>query len=306
MRDRAWIRLMVSGDKAAGEEFVRRYYARIERLLRCLTGSPDTARDLTQQTFVKAWQALPGFKHEASLQTWLHRIAYHEYTHWLRDRRDHAPLEAAHDMPDLSANTLVNNVVNDWGMALLPNALAQLSEDLRDTFLLFYVQELSVAEVASVMNAPRGTVKSRLFTARQKLRGLLEHAMREPDANNPKTNALHASGLQTNSRPSERKQAVVQPAPTVQAASTPANLASDIPAAYRVEPEPPAKIPLGQRFRTRAQHEIEPHSKQHCESPAPGRMASDKLKTFIYAAWALWRLRNRAANDAHNAQGGQG
>ena len=288
---------MVTGDKAAGEEFVRRYYARIERLLRCLTGSPDTARDLTQQTFVKAWQALPGFKFEASLQTWLHRIAYHEYTHWLRDRRDHAPLEAAYDMPDLSANLLVN----DWGMTLLPNALAQLSEELRDTFLLFYVQELSVPEVANVMNVPRGTVKSRLFTARQKLRGLLEHAMREPDMSSPKTNTLQA-----NSRPSEREQAVVQAVPTVQAASLPANLASDIPAVYRVEPEPPAKIALGQRFKTRTKYEIEPLPKQHWETPAPRRMAGDKIRTFTRSAWTLIARRNQAAEEAHHAQGGQG
>ena len=177
LRDRTWIRLMLSGDKAAGEQFVSAYYARIERLLRCLTGSSDVARDLTQQTFVKAWQALPGFKFEASLATWLHRIAYHEYAHWLRDRRDHAPLEAAQNLPG-------QPMINDWGIVLLPDALAQLSDDLRDAFLLYYAQELSVSEVASVLNVPRGTVKSRLFAARQKLRGLLQQAMFDsgPDA----------------------------------------------------------------------------------------------------------------------------
>ncbi len=173
--DRAWVRLLLSNDRDAGERFVTAYYPRIERMLRYLTSSADIAHDLTQQTFVKAWQALPGFRNESGLGTWLHRIAYHEYTHWLRSRRDHAPLEAAEHIPGPSID-------NDWGMALLPNALAQLTDDLRETFLLHYVQELSVQEVADVLAVPKGTVKSRLFTARAKLREILQAAEQEAQA----------------------------------------------------------------------------------------------------------------------------
>lgn len=233
---------MTSGDRYAGEQFVQTYYARIERLLRCLTGSPDTARDLTQQTFVKAWQALPGFKFEASLQTWLHRIAYHEYTHWLRDRRDHAPIEAAYHIADTSANP----VVNDWGIVLLPDALARLSEELRDTFLLFYVQELSIKEVADVLNVPRGTVKSRLFTARQQLRGLLEREMRD-------TGATPRSDYRLDAAPT-----------TAQAVTTPRN-ATEIPAAYRAAPEPTAVLPLAQNTSQILSQENEPHLKQQVQ-----------------------------------------
>ena len=172
MRDRSWIRLILSGEKDAGERFVATYYAPVERMLRYLTGSADTARDLTQQTFVKAWQALPGFKFEASLATWLHRIAYHEYTHWLRARREHAPLEAAYNVPG-------PNGISDWSMVLLPNALTQLTDDLRETFLLHYAHELSIDEVASILEVPKGTVKSRLYTARKKLRELLDTVMNQ-------------------------------------------------------------------------------------------------------------------------------
>ncbi len=175
MRDRTWVRLMLSDDKAAGERFAREYYPRIERMLRYLTDSPDVARDLTQQTFLKAWGALPNFRNKSGLGTWLHRIAYHEYTHWLRARREHAPLEAAHNIPGPA-------MINDWGMALLPHALAQLTDDLRETFLLHYVQELSVREVADVLDVPPGTVKSRLFTARGKLREILQEAELETQA----------------------------------------------------------------------------------------------------------------------------
>jgi RNA polymerase sigma-70 factor (ECF subfamily) len=154
-------------DKRAGEEFVAVHYPRIFRLLRYLTGRPDIAEDLTQQAFVRAWQALPTFRHQSSLATWLHRIAYHEYTHWLRDRREHASLDSA-------AHLASPPNCHEWETLVLPHALAQLSPEHREAFLLYHIQELSVGEAAAILEVPPGTVKSRLFTARQRLRELLE------------------------------------------------------------------------------------------------------------------------------------
>jgi RNA polymerase sigma-70 factor, ECF subfamily len=169
MSDGAMVRRILSGDRAAGERLVTEQYPRIDRLLRHLTGAVEVAEDLTQQTFLKAWQALASFRGEASLGTWLHRIAYHEYTHWLRGRRDHAPLEEAGDLPDQQAEGSLEAM-------LLRGALARLSPEHREAFLLYHVQGLSVPEVAGVMEVPLGTVKSRLFHARQRLRELLaEH-----------------------------------------------------------------------------------------------------------------------------------
>src|SRR5215212_4157445 len=75
MGDQALVRRILGGDRAAGERWVTAEYPRIYRLLRHLTGAVETAEDLTQQTFLKAWQALATFRGEASLRTWLHRIA---------------------------------------------------------------------------------------------------------------------------------------------------------------------------------------------------------------------------------------
>lgn len=172
MFDRKWVKLILKGDKAAGERFVTANYPRIYRLLRHLTGDAEVADDLTQQTFIQAWQALASYRGEARLATWLHRIAYHEYTHWLRARRDEKPLEAAAHLADL-------RVVEGLDTILLARALAQLTPELRDTFVLFYVQELSVSEVAAVLETPAGTIKSRLFTARQRLRELLQESARD-------------------------------------------------------------------------------------------------------------------------------
>ncbi len=161
------IRRILRGDKRAGEEFVTAHYPAIFRLLRFLTGKSDIAEDLTQQTFVRAWQSLATFRSEAKLSTWLHRIAYHEYTHWLRDRHEHLTLDAA-------AHLTAPERDEEWSTLVLPQALAQLTPELREAFLLFHVQELSIREAASLLEIPSGTVKSRLFTARLRLRELLE------------------------------------------------------------------------------------------------------------------------------------
>lgn len=174
MGDGATVRRILKGDRAAGERLVTEEYPRIYRLLRHLTGTVEVAEDLTQQTFLKAWQALASFRGEASLSTWLHRIAYHEYTHWLRARRDHAPLEEAGEVPDPRAAGGLEAV-------LLRGALAQLSSEHRETFLLYHVQGLSVPETAGVLGVPPGTVKSRLYHARQRLRELLAEHVSESE-----------------------------------------------------------------------------------------------------------------------------
>ena len=163
------VKKILAGDSAAGERFVTANYARVYRLLQCLTGAGETAEDLTQQTFARAWQALASFQGRSTLATWLHKIAYHEYTHWLRSRRDHLPLEAAADIADLREARGLDSI-------LVSRALARLSADLREAFLLYYLQEFSVAEVAAILDLPVGTVKSRLFSARQRLRELLRAA----------------------------------------------------------------------------------------------------------------------------------
>jgi RNA polymerase sigma-70 factor (ECF subfamily) len=136
------VRRILSGDKAAGERLVTEHYARIYRFLRQLTGQVEDAEHLTQQTFVNAWRAPADFRGQSSLATWLQRIAYHAYTHQVRARREHAPLEAAEASAGPEARML--------DAVLLHGALAQLSAEHRSTFPLHYVQGFSVSEVAAI------------------------------------------------------------------------------------------------------------------------------------------------------------
>jgi RNA polymerase sigma-70 factor (ECF subfamily) len=172
-KDKWLVQRILSGDKAAGEQFVIEHYEAIFRFLRNLTGSKEDAEDLTQQTFLRAWEALPSFRGDSSLSTWLHSIAYREYTHWLRSRREFVPLDEIVDMPDEQANQNLEAVLLRW-------AIYRLDPEHREVFVLYYVQGFSVNEIAKIIGVPAGTVKSRLFFARQKLRELLSDVIPEP------------------------------------------------------------------------------------------------------------------------------
>jgi RNA polymerase sigma-70 factor (ECF subfamily) len=172
--DGEWAKLIAAGDERARSQFVTTFHGQIYRWLRYLCASVDAAQELTQDTFVEALQAITRFEGRASISTWLHRVAYYRYTHWLRERRRDlqwlAPLEAA----DASVDTTSSS---HWESLCLKEALAQLSEEHRDTFVLHYVQQLSVLEVAEVLGVPAGTVQSRLFHARKRLRELLRDGL---------------------------------------------------------------------------------------------------------------------------------
>jgi RNA polymerase sigma-70 factor (ECF subfamily) len=172
--DREWAKLIVSGDEPAKSRFVVAFHGPIYRWLRYLSGSDDAAQELTQEAFLEALQSVSRYEGRASLSTWMHRVAYYRYTHWLREqRRDirwHAPLESAEEYADPAGQA-------NWESLCLRQALAQLSEEHRDTFVLHYVQALSVPEVAEVLGIPPGTVQSRLFHARRRLRDLLSEGL---------------------------------------------------------------------------------------------------------------------------------
>ena len=151
-----------AGDIVATESFVDENYAAVLRFLRQLTGHVQEAEDLTQQAFVKAKQQIGSFRGDASLRSWLFRIAFHEYTHWKRRRRPTTSL-------DLAPVHIESGYESVLDAEALLSALSRLPGSLRAAFLLHEVQELPICEVARVLRVPQGTVKSRLFHARRKL-----------------------------------------------------------------------------------------------------------------------------------------
>lgn len=172
MPERRLVKRLLSGDEKAARRFVDDHYGPLLRFLRFLTGSEDEAVELTQQTFVKAQIALSEFRHEASLRTWLRSIAYHEYTHWRRDRRETVGLSESLEIPfGLSEDGIV-----------LQDAIDALPDDLRETFVLREIDRLSVRETAVVLDVPEGTVKSRCSLAKGRLRRKLASAWDSSEA----------------------------------------------------------------------------------------------------------------------------
>lgn len=145
---------------------VRTHHASLYRFLYQLTGIQEDAEDLAIQALMRGRDAAGRYDGRAALSTWLHRIAFHEFTRWRRKRRWHLSLAAA---PPVEEKRYRDVVDGQW----IWEALRSLPDGMRAAFLLYEVQQLSVPEVAAVLRVPQGTVKSRLFHARERLRARL-------------------------------------------------------------------------------------------------------------------------------------
>ena len=171
------------GDLQAYDELVKRYQERIYATIYHMTSNHEDANDLAQDSFIKAFQALKSFKGGSTFYTWLYRIAVNKTINFLKQRknRTHMSLNdidfnAEHD-PDLIA--LISNKTprRDADLTELQEklnaALLKLSDSHRLVVVLHDVQGESHEDIAKVMDCNIGTVRSRLFYARQQLQSYL-------------------------------------------------------------------------------------------------------------------------------------
>ncbi|MEO5804488.1 MAG: sigma-70 family RNA polymerase sigma factor [Verrucomicrobiota bacterium] len=170
-------------DSAAYDELIRRYQERIYATVYHMTSNHEDANDLTQETFIKAYRALKSFKGDSSFYTWVYRIAINKTINFLKQRKNRVHMslndldfQAEHD-PDLVALISDKTPRRDLGLVELQEklnaAMQKLSEVHRMVVTLHDVQGLSHDEIAEIMDCNVGTVRSRLFYARQQLQGSL-------------------------------------------------------------------------------------------------------------------------------------
>jgi RNA polymerase sigma-70 factor (ECF subfamily) len=158
---------------------VRGHYQAVYRLLLHLTRDAHRAEDLTQETFAKAWRVIGSFQGKASLGTWLHRIAYTKFLDAQRTRqRDDATRERL-VRPHAGSVDPFEAAAADDESRRLHQALAALEPSERVVLVLHYLQDLSYAEMADVLEEPVGTVKWRTHAALGRLRALLPDEMRK-------------------------------------------------------------------------------------------------------------------------------
>lgn len=173
--DAEWVRLAQEGDRAAFGALVRRHQDRIYRHLLHLTGSREEALELAQEVFIKAWEALPGWRPQAQFHTWLYRIASNVALDLLRRRKvvQFVALEEGHDTA-ADAPGPEASLQAKQGMRAMDAALARLSPEQREIILLREVEGLSYDELAASLRIDEGTVKSRLARARAALAAIYQ------------------------------------------------------------------------------------------------------------------------------------
>jgi RNA polymerase sigma-70 factor, ECF subfamily len=179
------------GDTAAFEMLVVKYQRRIERLIARMVRDPDLVQDVAQETFIRAYRAIPQFRGDSAFYTWLYRIAINSAKKALVDlKRDPLVSEGSlHGDGEGDETSRVESELTDGETpeallaskevaAAVNQAIDDLSEDLRQAITLREIEGLSYEEISDVMNCPIGTVRSRIFRAREaiavKLRPLLD------------------------------------------------------------------------------------------------------------------------------------
>ncbi|MDD3609664.1 MAG: RNA polymerase sigma factor RpoE [Halothiobacillaceae bacterium] len=174
--DIALVQRAQAGDKGAYDLLVRKYQHRIVRLLSRFVRDPDDVLDLAQDTFIKAWRALGNFRGESAFYTWLYRIAVNTAKNQLAANNRHGieySLTPDDEEPTPEPEAL-RDIATPEGMLLtaelekvINEALRELPEDLRTALTLRELEGLSYEEIATVMGCPIGTVRSRIFRARE-------------------------------------------------------------------------------------------------------------------------------------------
>jgi RNA polymerase sigma-70 factor (ECF subfamily) len=171
------------GDLAAYDELIQRFQERIYATVYHMTANHEDANDLAQETFIKAYKALKSFKGDSSFYTWIYRIAVNKTINFLKQRRNRTHMSLndvdfnlEHD-PDMVAlvshNTPLRNAKLSELQEKLNAALLKLSEVHRMVVVLHDVQGMPHEEIGKIMDCNVGTVRSRLFYARQQLQALL-------------------------------------------------------------------------------------------------------------------------------------
>lgn len=180
-----------AGDVKAFEMLVVKYRRRIERLIGRMVRDVDLVPDIAQETFIRAYRAIPQFRGDSAFYTWLYRIAVNTAKKFLMDlKRDPLVTESARASREedddgsrieneLSDGETPDAVLASKQIASAVNfAIEALSDDLRQAITLREIEGLSYEEIAELMNCPIGTVRSRIFRAREaiatRLRPLLD------------------------------------------------------------------------------------------------------------------------------------
>jgi RNA polymerase sigma-70 factor (ECF subfamily) len=173
--DKKLVERVQKGDKGAFDLLVLKYQHKIVNLIMRYVRDPELALDIAQEAFIKAYRALPRFRGESAFYTWMYRIAVNTAKNHLAAQR-RRPMDVELDLQDPEQYDLhakLKETDTPEGVALsdelqetVERAIAALPEDLRTAIVLRELEGMSYEEIAETMECPVGTVRSRIFRAR--------------------------------------------------------------------------------------------------------------------------------------------
>jgi RNA polymerase sigma-70 factor (ECF subfamily) len=173
--DKKLVKRVQKGDKGAFDLLVLKYQHKIVNLVMRYVRDPDLALDITQEAFIKAYRALPRFRGDSAFYTWMYRIAVNTAKNHLAAQR-RRPMDVELDMQDpeqydlhaklKETDTPEGVTLSNELKEIVERAIASLPEDLRTAIILRELEGMSYEEIAQTMECPVGTVRSRIFRAR--------------------------------------------------------------------------------------------------------------------------------------------
>jgi RNA polymerase sigma-70 factor, ECF subfamily len=158
-----------TGDRRALEELYLSYHRRLARFLSRFTPRYENVEEIVNDTFMVVWQSAKDFRGASLVSTWIFGIAYRTALKSLRRQKNHAAARSLDEYPEQTVDPVLQTEMQDW----LIHGLDQLPVEQRLTLELAYHMGHSLEEIAAITNAPVGTVKARMYHAREKLRHYL-------------------------------------------------------------------------------------------------------------------------------------
>jgi RNA polymerase sigma-70 factor (ECF subfamily) len=172
------------GDKRAFDLLVLKYQRKIMRLLSRMLNNHAEVEDIAQETFIKAYRALPQFRGDSAFYTWLYRIAINTARNWLSSNQRKMLVSDTFETKDgetfsqsdnlIDIDTPESRMVSSEIAQTVNKAIEDLPEDLRTAIVLREIEGLSYEEIAQTMECPIGTVRSRIFRAREAIAARLK------------------------------------------------------------------------------------------------------------------------------------
>lgn len=209
--DAALVADLKAGSEEAFAVLIAQYHQPIYSLIARSLNDPADAADITQEVFIKVFRSIRGFHGEASLRTWLYRIALREASNqrrwWSRHKKQEITIDSPAELDSDAENsrlclgaTLADNADSPFDRAVqaevrehIESALSQLPEAFRTVVILREIEGFAYEEIAEILNVNLGTVKSRLTRGRTALRALLVTEHSTSDSNSASSSALLTS-----------------------------------------------------------------------------------------------------------------